>query len=122
MLVIEYVGADPDLLGLMAAYLLVRLGRGDRRGAFTCSTTILFFSMAFAIKTYFQRSADPAGHLHPPPPLPFTINHIAPVFLTCPRSAICGSCRPAGSIGWPLAWRSAHFCCLFLIPPHSRSR
>tara|TARA_R110002096_G_scaffold47539_46_gene126889 strand:+ start:344 stop:1576 length:1233 start_codon:yes stop_codon:yes gene_type:complete len=40
----------------------------------------LFFSMAFAIKTYFQKIADPAD-MAPTAAVAFTINHIAAVFL-----------------------------------------
>jgi MFS family permease len=40
----------------------------------------LFFSMAFAIKTYFQKIADPAD-IAPTAAVAFTINHIAAVFL-----------------------------------------
>ena len=44
----------------------------------------LFFSLAFALKTYFQKIADPAD-IAPTAAVAFTINHIAavglPVFL-----------------------------------------
>ncbi len=40
----------------------------------------VFFSMAFAIKTYFQKIADPAD-IAPTAAVAFTINHIAAVFL-----------------------------------------
>jgi MFS family permease len=40
----------------------------------------LLFSMAFAIKTYFQKIADPAD-IAPTAAVAFTINHIAAVFL-----------------------------------------
>ena len=40
----------------------------------------LFFAMAFAQKTYFQKIADPADHA-PTAAVAFTINHIAAVFL-----------------------------------------
>lgn len=40
----------------------------------------LFFALAFAIKTYFQKIADP-GDIAPTAAVAFTINHIAAVFL-----------------------------------------
>ena len=40
----------------------------------------LFFSLAIAIKTYFQKIADP-GDIAPTAAVAFTINHIAAVFL-----------------------------------------
>ena len=40
----------------------------------------LFFALAFAIKTYFQKIADPAD-IAPTAAVAFTINHIAAVFL-----------------------------------------
>jgi hypothetical protein len=40
----------------------------------------LFFALAFAMKTYFQKIADP-GDIAPTAAVAFTINHIAAVFL-----------------------------------------
>jgi hypothetical protein len=40
----------------------------------------LFFALALAIKTYFQKIADPAD-IAPSAAVAFTINHIAAVFL-----------------------------------------
>ncbi len=40
----------------------------------------LFFALAFALKTYFQKIADPAD-IAPTAAVAFTINHIAAVFL-----------------------------------------
>jgi hypothetical protein len=40
----------------------------------------IFFSLALAIKTYFQKIADPAD-IAPTAAVAFTINHIAAVFL-----------------------------------------
>jgi hypothetical protein len=40
----------------------------------------LFFALALAIKTYFQKIADP-GDIAPTAAVAFTINHIAAVFL-----------------------------------------
>ena len=43
-------------------------------------TNNIFFSLALAIKTYFQKIADP-GDIAPTAAVAFTINHIAAVFL-----------------------------------------
>ena len=40
----------------------------------------LFFALAFALKTYFQKIADPED-IAPTAAVAFTINHIAAVFL-----------------------------------------
>jgi hypothetical protein len=40
----------------------------------------VFFALALAIKTYFQKIADP-GDIAPTAAVAFTINHIAAVFL-----------------------------------------
>ncbi len=40
----------------------------------------LFFALAFALKTYFQKIADP-GDIAPTAAVAFTINHIAAVLL-----------------------------------------
>ena len=40
----------------------------------------LFFALALALKTYFQKIADP-GDIAPTAAVAFTINHIAAVFL-----------------------------------------
>ena len=40
----------------------------------------LFFALAFALKTYFQKIADPQD-IAPTAAVAFTINHIAAVFL-----------------------------------------
>ena len=40
----------------------------------------MFFSMAFALKTYFQKIADPQD-IAPTAAVAFSINHIAAVFL-----------------------------------------
>ena len=40
----------------------------------------VFFSLAFALKTYFQTVVDP-GDIAPTAAVAFTINHIAAVFL-----------------------------------------
>lgn len=72
-LIVEYVG----LIGVFASY------------AFVTNATVAaalyvidhaFFAIAIAIKTYFQKIADPA-EIAPTAGVAFTINHIAAVFI-----------------------------------------
>ena len=72
-LVFEYVG----LIGVFTAYAVVENG--------TLAATLyvidhLFFALAIAIKTYFQKIADPAD-IAATAGVGFTINHIAAVLL-----------------------------------------
>ena len=62
----------------------------------------LFFALAFAQKTYFQKIADPAD-IAPTAAVAFTINHIAAVFLPAAQLSLGGvaifrlrSCRASG--------------------------
>jgi hypothetical protein len=74
---IEYIG----LIGVFAAYGGVYwFGWGAMLAAALYVLDHLFFAMAFAQKTYFQKIADPAD-IAPTSAVAFTINHIAAVFL-----------------------------------------
>ena len=77
MLVIEYVGLTLVFLAYGGIYYF---GWGILVGASLYVANHLFFSMAFALKTYFQKIADP-GDIAPTAAVAFTINHIAAVFL-----------------------------------------
>ena len=77
MLVIEYIGLTLNFLAYGGIYYF---GWGAVIGAFLYVMNHIFFSMAFAIKTYFQKIADPAD-IAPTAAVAFTINHIAAVFL-----------------------------------------
>ena len=76
----------------------------------------LFFALAFALKTYFQKIADP-GDIAPTAAVAFTINHIAAVFLPAllgylwivSPGAVFGL-----AAGWPLSDRLG----LAMIPRH----
>ncbi|MGB3148877.1 MAG: MFS transporter [Paracoccaceae bacterium] len=77
MLIVEYAG----LTAVFVAYGGLYLFEWDwhvAAGLYVLNH--LFFSMAFAIKTYFQKIADPAD-IAPTAAVAFTINHIAAVFL-----------------------------------------
>jgi MFS family permease len=77
MLVVEYAG----LTVVFVAYGCLYVFDWDWHvAAALYVVNHLFFSMAFAIKTYFQKIADPAD-IAPTAAVAFTINHIAAVFL-----------------------------------------
>ncbi len=71
----------------------------------------IFFALAFALKTYFQKIADP-GDIAPTAAVAFTINHIAAVFLpallgylwvTSPASVfILAACMASASLALAL--------------------
>lgn len=76
-LVFEYAG----LLAVFLAYGgIYWFGWGVLVAAALYVADHLFFSLAFALKTYFQKIADPQD-IAPTAAVAFTINHIAAVFL-----------------------------------------
>lgn len=76
-LVFEYIG----LIGVFLAYGGVYFfGWGVVLAAMLYVIDHLFFALAFALKTYFQKIADPQD-IAPTAAVAFTINHIAAVFL-----------------------------------------
>ena len=76
-LILEYTG----LVGVFLAYGgIYYFGWGVLLAATLYVVDHLLFAMAFALKTYFQKIADP-GDIAPTAAVAFTINHIAAVFL-----------------------------------------
>ena len=76
-LTIEYCG----LIGVFTGYALIYWFVADPLvAAVLYVADHIFFAMAFAQKTYFQKIADPEDHA-PTAAVAFTINHIAAVFL-----------------------------------------
>jgi len=73
-----------EYLGLIAVFLcyggIYAFGWGLTLAAVLYVADHLFFSLAFALKTYFQKIADPAD-IAPTAAVAFTINHIAAVVL-----------------------------------------
>ena len=107
VLVIEYVG----LMCVFAGYAVV----GD---AWTAAALYiidhLFFGLHFALKTYFQKIADPED-MAPTAAVAFTINHIAAVTLPWPLGLLYLSSPGAVfTLGVGLAFCS--FCLALLIP------
>ncbi|MFY0680613.1 MAG: MFS transporter [Thalassovita sp.] len=76
-LVFEYVG----LIGVFLAYGgIYWFGWGVLLASALYVIDHMFFALALALKTYFQKIADP-GDIAPTAAVAFTINHIAAVFL-----------------------------------------
>jgi hypothetical protein len=76
-IVFEYVGLTLVFLAYGGLYWF---GWGVVVAAVLYVLDHLFFALAFALKTYFQKIADP-GDIAPTAAVAFTINHIAAVFL-----------------------------------------
>jgi len=76
-LVFEYVGLALVFLSYGGVYYL---GWGVLVAAFLYVVDHIFFGLALALKTYFQKIADPAD-IAPTAAVAFTINHIAAVVL-----------------------------------------
>lgn len=77
VLVFEYVGLIAVFLAYGGIYYF---GWGVVLAACLYVLDHLFFALAFAMKTYFQKIADPQD-IAPTAAVAFTINHIAAVFL-----------------------------------------
>ncbi len=75
--VFEYVGLTAVFLAYGGIYWF---GWGVAVAAALYILDHLFFALSFALKTYFQKIADP-GDIAPTAAVAFTINHIAAVFL-----------------------------------------
>ena len=73
-----------EYIGLICVFLayggIYYFGWGVALAAALYVIDHLFFALAFALKTYFQKIADP-GDIAPTAAVAFTINHIAAVFL-----------------------------------------
>jgi hypothetical protein len=76
-LMFEYVGLISVFLAYGGIYFF---GWGVVLAAALYVLDHLFFALAFALKSYFQKIADP-GDIAPTAAVAFTINHIAAVFL-----------------------------------------
>ncbi len=76
----------------------------------------LFFSLAFALKTYFQKIADPAD-IAPTAAVAFTINHIAAVFLPASLGYLW-LISPALVFEFAAVMAAVSFLFTLLIPRH----
>ncbi|NBD30570.1 MAG: MFS transporter [Alphaproteobacteria bacterium] len=112
-LVFEYVG-------LMAVFLayggIYWFGWGVVLAAGLYVVDHLFFALALALKTYFQKIADP-GDIAPTAAVAFTINHIAAVFLP----ALLGYLwlvSPAGVFALAAGMAGVSLILALMIPRH----
>jgi hypothetical protein len=76
----------------------------------------LFFALAFALKTYFQKIADP-GDIAPTAAVAFTINHIAAVFLPALLGYLWVQ-SPGSVFGLAAAMAAISLSLALLIPRH----
>ena len=76
----------------------------------------LFFALALALKTYFQKIADPAD-IAPTAAVAFTINHIAAVFLPV-GLGLLWLVSPAAVFFLAAGMAAVSFCLAMLIPRH----
>jgi hypothetical protein len=76
----------------------------------------LFFALAFALKTYFQKIADP-GDIAPTAAVAFTINHIAAVFLPALLGYLWVQ-SPGAVFGLAAAMAATSLSLALMIPRH----
>ncbi|MFT6450970.1 MAG: hypothetical protein ACJA06_000450 [Halocynthiibacter sp.] len=113
VLAFEYVG----LIGVFLAYGgIYYFGWGVVLAATLYVIDHLFFSLAFALKTYFQKIADP-GDIAPTAAVAFTINHIAAVFLPAFLGYIWIT-APGAVFGIAAAMATVSLGLALLIPRH----
>ena len=112
-LLFEYIG----LIGIFLAYGgIYFFGWGVMLAAALYVLDHLFFALALALKTYFQKIADPAD-IAPTAAVAFTINHIAAVFLP----ALLGYlwiAAPEAVFGAAAAMAGISFLLALAIPRH----
>ena len=112
-LIFEYAGLALVFLAYGGIYLF---GWGVILAAVLYVVDHLLFALALALKTYFQKIADP-GDIAPTAAVAFTINHIAAVFLP----ALLGYLwliSPAGVFGLAAGMAGVSLLLACLIPRH----
>ncbi|MEO9825493.1 MAG: MFS transporter [Paracoccaceae bacterium] len=112
-LMFEYVGLICVFLAYGGIYFF---GWGVALAAALYVLDHLFFALAIALKTYFQKIADP-GDIAPTAAVAFTINHIAAVFLP----ALLGYlwiAAPEAVFGAAAGMATISLLLAFLIPRH----
>ena len=111
----EYIGLVLVFLSYGGVYYL---GWGMVVAAVLYVLDHLFFGLALAMKTYFQKIADPAD-IAPTAAVAFTINHIAAVFLPV-LLGLLWLASPAAVFFLAAAMAGVSFCLAMLIPRHPR--
>lgn len=112
-LLIEYAGLAIVFLAYGGIYYF---GWGVLIAAALYVLDHLFFAMALALKTYFQKVADP-GDIAPTAAVAFTINHIAAVFLPV-LLGLLWLVSPMAVFILAAAMASTSFALALLIPRH----
>lgn len=112
-LILEYVGLTCVFLAYGGIYWF---GWGIVLAAALYIVDHLFFTLAFAMKTYFQKIADPADFA-PTAAVAFTINHIAAVVLPAFLGYLWIS-APGAVFGLAAGLAMISLCLAFLIPRH----
>lgn len=114
-LLFEYAG----LVGVFLAYGgLYYFGWGVVVAIVLYILDHMFFALALALKTYFQKIADP-GDIAPTAAVAFTINHIAAVFLPAGLGYLW-LISPAAVFILAAAMAATSFGLALLIPRHPR--
>jgi len=112
-LMFEYAG----LIGVFLAYGgIYYFGWGVVLAASLYVIDHLFFALAFALKTYFQKIADPAD-IAPTAAVAFTINHIAAVFLPALLGYLWVT-SPGAVFGLAAGMAAVSLLLALLIPRH----
>ena len=114
-LVFEYAGLVIVFLAYGGVYFF---GWGVAIAATLYVVDHIFFALALAMKTYFQKIADP-GDIAPTAAVAFTINHIAAVFLPALLGYLWLT-SPAAVFFMAAAMASVSLLLALLIPRHPR--
>lgn len=112
-LVFEYVGLIAVFLAYGGVYWL---GWGVAVAATLYVLDHLFFALAFAMKTYFQKIADP-GDIAPTAAVAFTINHIAAILLPAALGYLWVT-SPGGVFLLAAGMAAVSLCLALLVPRH----
>ena len=112
-LIFEYVGLVIVFLAYGGVYMF---GWGVVLAAGLYVIDHMFFALALALKTYFQKIADP-GDIAPTAAVAFTINHIAAVFLPV-LLGLLWVASPAAVFLLAAGIAFGSLCLALLIPRH----
>jgi len=112
-LVFEYVGLTVVFLSYGGIYYF---GWGVVLAAGLYVVDHMFFALAFALKTYFQKIAAPAD-IAPTAAVAFTINHIAAVFLPALLGYLWVT-SPAAVFGLAAAMAAVSTALALMVPRH----
>jgi predicted MFS family arabinose efflux permease len=110
---VEYIGLVCVFLGYGGIYWF---GWGVMMAAFLYVVDHIFFALALALKTYFQKIADPRD-IAPTAAVAFTINHIAAVFLPASLGYLW-LVSPSSVFVLAAGMAGISFCLALLIPRH----